>query len=207
MIQLRCSVIKLKDKQQRLFTCKVNNYGCVPLKTTHTQTTVSVYLKSEQFVLLDFSSNTITSNCKCFTLKVSSHCCLPLHNSSAVSEEPSKTRDTHPVLLQYWSTVFDAGPTLIYHWMNAPCLLGSAAISQISLDGNTSITINEKTTFFIELNKQAMDAAQAEQKLVILMSTDSMPSIVGTSSYNEKYNSKPCRNRKLHDGVVSLYLQ
>ena len=28
------------------------------------------------------------------------------------------------MLFQYWPTVFDAGPTVKQHWVNASCLLG-----------------------------------------------------------------------------------
>ena len=31
---------------------------------------------------------------------------------------------TQSVLFQCWATIFDAGPTLKQHWLNAPCLLG-----------------------------------------------------------------------------------
>ena len=34
------------------------------------------------------------------------------------------TRGIHPMLFQCWPTVFDAGPTLKQHWVNASCLLG-----------------------------------------------------------------------------------
>ena len=39
----------------------------------------------------------------------------------------SPTRQTwgiHPMLFQCWSPVFDTGPTLKQHWVNASCLLG-----------------------------------------------------------------------------------
>ena len=39
-----------------------------------------------------------------------------------------QTRGIHPMLFQCWPTVFDAGPTLKQHWVNAPCLLGSPAL-------------------------------------------------------------------------------
>ena len=35
-----------------------------------------------------------------------------------------QTRDVDPVLVRWWSTVYDAGPTLPPHWVNIPCLLG-----------------------------------------------------------------------------------
>ena len=35
-----------------------------------------------------------------------------------------QTRDVHPMLFQCWLTVFDAGPTLKQHRVNASCLLG-----------------------------------------------------------------------------------
>ena len=31
------------------------------------------------------------------------------------------------MLFKCWPTVFDIGPTLTQHWVNAPCLLGSSA--------------------------------------------------------------------------------
>ena len=34
-----------------------------------------------------------------------------------------QTRGIHPMPLQCWPTVFDAGPKLKQHWLNAPCLL------------------------------------------------------------------------------------
>ena len=34
-------------------------------------------------------------------------------------------RGIRRMLLQCWSTVFDAGPTLKQHWVNASCLLGT----------------------------------------------------------------------------------
>ena len=47
-----------------------------------------------------------------------------------------QTRGIHPMLFQYWSTVFDAGPTLKQHWANAPCLLPRAfRIAQATLGG------------------------------------------------------------------------
>ena len=46
---------------------------------------------------------------------------------SAVGErgQLSLPRDRHAELFQCWHTVFDGGPTLQQHWVNAPCLLGS----------------------------------------------------------------------------------
>ena len=34
-----------------------------------------------------------------------------------------QTRDIEPLLDQCWSTVYDAGPTLIQQWLNVSCLL------------------------------------------------------------------------------------
>ena len=34
-----------------------------------------------------------------------------------------QTRDINPMMVQCWSTVCDAGPTLYLHWVNVPCLL------------------------------------------------------------------------------------
>ena len=36
-----------------------------------------------------------------------------------------QTRGIHPMLFQCWANVFDAGPTLKQHWVNASCLLGN----------------------------------------------------------------------------------
>ena len=36
-----------------------------------------------------------------------------------------QTRDIEPLLVQCWSTVYDAGPTLNQQWLNVSCLLGS----------------------------------------------------------------------------------
>ena len=36
----------------------------------------------------------------------------------------AQTRGIHPMPFKYWPTVFDAGPTLEQHWVNASCLLG-----------------------------------------------------------------------------------
>ena len=35
------------------------------------------------------------------------------------------------MLFQCWPTVFDAGPTLTQHWVNAPCLLGLIPVNTI----------------------------------------------------------------------------
>ena len=35
-----------------------------------------------------------------------------------------QTRDVHPMLVQCWPTVCDAGPALYQHWVNVSCLLG-----------------------------------------------------------------------------------
>ena len=39
-----------------------------------------------------------------------------------------QTRGIYPKLFQCWHTVFDAGPTLEQHWVNAPCLLGDVVV-------------------------------------------------------------------------------
>ena len=46
---------------------------------------------------------------------------LVQHHFNVSSQQ---TRDVHPVLIQCWSSVFDAGPTLNQHWMKVLCLLG-----------------------------------------------------------------------------------
>ena len=38
--------------------------------------------------------------------------------------DTQQIRGIRPMLFQCWPTVFDAGPTLKQHWVNAPCLLG-----------------------------------------------------------------------------------
>ena len=40
-------------------------------------------------------------------------------------EPTQQTRDIDPMLDQCWSTVYDAGPTLIQHRVDVSCLLGS----------------------------------------------------------------------------------
>ena len=37
--------------------------------------------------------------------------------------DTQQIRGIRPMLFQCWPTVFDAGPTLKQHWVNAPCLL------------------------------------------------------------------------------------
>ena len=39
---------------------------------------------------------------------------------------PQQRRDVHPLLDQKRASVYDAGPTMIQHWMNVSCLLGAA---------------------------------------------------------------------------------
>ena len=36
---------------------------------------------------------------------------------------PQQTRYINPMLVQCWSTVYDAGPTLYQHWVDVSCLL------------------------------------------------------------------------------------
>ena len=36
-----------------------------------------------------------------------------------------QARGIHPKMFQCWHIVFDAGPTLKQHWVNALCLLGT----------------------------------------------------------------------------------
>ena len=43
-----------------------------------------------------------------------------------VLEASQQTRDIVPMLVQCWSTVYDAGPTLNQQWDNVSCLLGCA---------------------------------------------------------------------------------
>ena len=38
-----------------------------------------------------------------------------------------QTRDIDPMLDQYWSTGYDAGPTSVQHWVDVSCLLGVPA--------------------------------------------------------------------------------
>ena len=48
------------------------------------------------------------------------------HDRHQLFQSPTQqTRGIHPMLFQCWPTVFDAGPTLKQHWVNAPCLLGT----------------------------------------------------------------------------------
>ena len=49
------------------------------------------------------------------------------HIDPAVAQQvvsvSQQTRGIQPMLIQCWSSVFDAGPTLKQHWLNASCLL------------------------------------------------------------------------------------
>ena len=55
-----------------------------------------------------------------------SRLCLLFVNST------EQTQDIDPILNQSWATVYDAGPTLFQHWVNASCLLGIQAICILS---------------------------------------------------------------------------
>ena len=44
------------------------------------------------------------------------------------------TRITHPLLFQWWPTVYDAGSALKQQWVNVLCLLGSKKRRYISTD-------------------------------------------------------------------------
>ena len=46
---------------------------------------------------------------------------VTLYPSSLAAQQ---TRNTEPMLIQCWVTVFDADPTLKQHWLGVPCLLG-----------------------------------------------------------------------------------
>ena len=47
-----------------------------------------------------------------------------LVNCSSFLIASQQTRDIEPLLVQCWSTVYDAGPTLNQQWLNVSCLLG-----------------------------------------------------------------------------------
>ena len=40
---------------------------------------------------------------------------------------PQQTRDIYPMLKQCWSTVYNASPTLVQHWVDVSCFLGRNA--------------------------------------------------------------------------------
>ena len=42
-----------------------------------------------------------------------------------------QTRDIVPMLVQCWSTVYDAGPTLNQQWNNVSCLLGLMCLTRL----------------------------------------------------------------------------
>ena len=44
-----------------------------------------------------------------------------------------QTRDVDPMLVQCWSIVYDAGPTLNQHWVDGSCLLGNSHLTLSSL--------------------------------------------------------------------------
>ena len=45
-------------------------------------------------------------------------------SQSGCQQSGQQTRDIQPMLYQCWSTVYDAGPTLVHHWVDVSCLLG-----------------------------------------------------------------------------------
>ena len=47
-----------------------------------------------------------------------------LFSTELCRDHSQQTRDIHPRLIQCWSTVCDAGPTLYQHWVNVSRLLG-----------------------------------------------------------------------------------
>ena len=70
----------------------------------------------------------------------------------------SQTRGIHPMLFQCWSTVFDAGPTLKQHFVNALCLrdiymyidittsTSSYPLERVILEHRTFICLETKTS-------------------------------------------------------------
>ena len=49
-----------------------------------------------------------------------------------------QTRGVHPMLVQCWASVEDAGPTLKQHRANAPCLLGATTCRAGNVPGHTA---------------------------------------------------------------------
>ena len=72
----------------------------------------------------------------------------PISESDSYDEDSQQTRDFHPMLVQYWPIVYDAGPALYQHWVNVSCLLGC-------IDADTE----EYTTEFAHL--PSLDACYA----------------------------------------------
>ena len=54
-----------------------------------------------------------------------------------------QTRDIDPMLVQCWSTVYDAGPTLGQHWVDVSRLLGGAVWGLGWAAGRNGITSHD----------------------------------------------------------------
>ena len=80
------------------------------------------YIKTLKVVLLTINIYTSVQRQNAVSAHFSNEQLLlfafPLHYS-----RPQQTRDADTTLVQCWSIVCDAGPTLNQHWVNVPCLL------------------------------------------------------------------------------------
>ena len=56
-----------------------------------------------------------------------------------VDDNSQQTRGIHTMLFQCWPTVFDAGPAMKQHWVNASCLLGSLVDPGICTRRSTNV--------------------------------------------------------------------
>ena len=55
---------------------------------------------------------------------------------ASIEPTSQQTRHIYPMFVQCWPTVYDAGPTLLKHWVDVSCLLGlEASKSSNSLNG------------------------------------------------------------------------
>ena len=64
-----------------------------------------------------------------------------------------QTQDVESMLVQRWSTVFDVGPTLNYHWFNVLCLLGGHLDASLLVQavGGFSVHFWKKLQFFAQM--------------------------------------------------------
>ena len=64
---------------------------------------------------------------------------------------PTKqTRDIHPVLVEWWASVVDGGPTLHQQWVNVSCLLESQLSLPVRFPYNTTRRYNAKAKYFVQ---------------------------------------------------------
>ena len=90
------------EQTQPLFQCRINTG---PPSTT----------------LAQRWSNIVPMAPVCCVNSLLEHFAAVAFNFSQQTSSSQQTRDIKPMLNQWWSTVYDADPTLIQHWANVSC--------------------------------------------------------------------------------------